>query len=234
MADIQTLVDQLQLEFQDFDIQIILALNEITLEVPKEHLLTICKTLRDHQAFKFEMLMDVCGVDYLEYGIAEWSTEETTETGFSRGVEKQLVERINSWDKPRFAVAYHFLSLTHNHRLRLRVFTEGEPPHIDSVHGLWNSANWSEREVFDLFGIIFDGHPDLRRILTDYGFSGHPFRKDFPLIGNVEPRYDYTAGKIVYEPVSIQPRILVPKVIRTDTSHSMPQATPPNQEKSNA
>ncbi len=120
----------------------------------------------------------------------------------------------------RFAVVYHLLSISKNHRLRLRVFCdEGEPPVIDSVNEIWNSANWFEREAFDLFGILFRGHPDLRRLLTDYGFIGHPFRKDFPLIGNVEVRYDPEKGRVVYQPVSIQPRVLVPKVIRHDSRY---------------
>jgi NADH-quinone oxidoreductase subunit C len=168
------------------------------------------------------MLIDLCGVDFLYYGVDEWEKEETTKTGFSRGV-LPFSEKKSIWPKPRFAVVYHLLSLTHSHRVRLRSFPfEGDPPMIDSVMDIWNSANWYEREAFDLFGIIFKGHPDLRRILTDYGFIGHPFRKDFPVIGNVEMRYDAAQQRCIYEPVSIQPRTLVPKVIRKDTRYKRP------------
>lgn len=131
-------------------------------------------------------------------------------------------EKIHNakWDKPRFAVVYHLLSVTLNQRMRLKVFVEGEPPQVDSVIDIWPSVNWFEREAFDLFGILFKGHPDLRRILTDYGFIGHPFRKDFPLIGNVEMRYDASQKRVIYEPVSIERRTLVPKVIRHDNRYT--------------
>src|SRR5207247_2004151 len=138
---------------------------------------------------------------------------------FSRGVDMSRRLKVNPWKKPRFGVVYHLLSYQHNHRVRLRAFADGEPPMVDSVIDIWESANWFEREVFDLYGILFKGHPDLRRILTDYGFVGHPFRKDFPLIGNVEMRYDATLARCVYEPVSIRPRTLVPKVIRKDNRY---------------
>ena len=172
-----------------------IAFQELTLELAPEHLLEVCLFLKETSLLKFEMLMDVCGVDYLDYGVSEWTTFESTKTGFSRGVERRDGEResLNGANmisnKPRFAVVYHLLSITHNHRIRLKVFANGEPPMVPSVVNIWNSANWFEREAFDLFGIHFEGHPDLRRILTDYGFIGHPFRKDFPLIGNVEMRY---------------------------------------------
>lgn len=196
-----------------------IAHNQLTVEVVHESIHPICHALRDEAPFNFEMLMDVCGVDYLQYGISQWQTESTTFTGFSRAVETVHPERVVAWDKPRFAVIYHLLSYKNNHRVRLRAFPAGEPPLLDSVMDIWESANWFERETFDLFGILFKGHPDLRRILTDYGFVGHPFRKDFPLIGNVEMRYDATLQRCVYEPVSIQPRTLVPKVIRTDNRY---------------
>jgi NADH-quinone oxidoreductase subunit C len=170
--------------------------------------------------------MDVCGVDYLDYGFSEWATEETTLTGFSRGVESEP-KRVIPWHKPRFAVVYHLLSVSLNHRIRLRTFPLGEPPIVNSVIEIWESANWFEREAFDLFGIMFEGHPDLRRILTDYGFIGHPFRKDFPLIGNVEPRYDAAEQRVIYEPVSILPRTLVPKVIREDNRYATPANNKP-------
>ena len=163
--------------------------DELCFEVEPEHLLSVCRTLRDAAELRFEMLMDVCGVDYLEYGLDEWQTASATRSGFSRGVERGRPRAPH--DGARFAVAYQLLSITHNVRLRLRArCVDAEDPIIDSVVDIWPAANWFEREAFDLFGILFNGHPDLRRILTDYGFIGHPFRKDFPLIGNVEVRYD--------------------------------------------
>jgi len=197
---------------------------EVTLEVPAGNLLEVCTTLRDDPDFGFKQLIDVCGVDYLEYGTADWETSRTaTASGFSRGVEKQVDEE-DSANRDRFAVVYHLLSHEHNQRIRLRVMAGGDPPRVDSVMEIWNSANWFERETFDLYGILFDGHPDLRRILTDYGFIGHPFRKDFPLIGEVEMRYDPEKRRVVYEPVSIVPRTLVPKVIRDDKRYSQEDA----------
>lgn len=164
---------------------------ETTITVPRENLVAVCTALRDEPAFGFEQLIDLCGVDYLEYGNGKWNGA-------------------------RFAVVYHLLSQKNNQRVRLRTLLPAEPPIVDSVISIWNSANWFEREAFDLFGIVFEGHPDLRRILTDYGFVGHPFRKDFPLIGNVEMRYDPDKQRVVYEPVSIEPRVTVPRVIRDD------------------
>jgi len=186
---------------------------ELTYEVRSAELVETCRALRDDATFAFEQLVDLTGVDYLDYGRDEWNTESATGTGFSRGVEQ--AGRTVPEDARRFAVAYHLLSVATNRRLRLRAYCEaGEPPMLDSVIEVWKSADWYEREAFDLYGIVFRGHPDLRRILTDYGFIGHPFRKDFPLIGNVEVRYDAAKGRVVYEPVSIEPRTLVPKVIR--------------------
>lgn len=193
--------------------------NEACFEVPSEVLLETCTVLRDEPQFAFESLMDVCGIDYLDYGRAEWETDEASGSGFSRAVESESAHPRRSGER-RFAVVYHLLSVSRNHRLRLRVFCANEePPIIDSVTDIWNSANWFEREAFDLFGILFRGHPDLRRLLTDYGFIGHPFRKDFPLIGNVEVRYDPDKGRVIYQPVSIQARVLVPKVIRDDSRY---------------
>ncbi|PMB54689.1 NADH-quinone oxidoreductase subunit C [Coxiella endosymbiont of Rhipicephalus microplus] len=194
-------------------------LDIIIIELLPSSLLEVCTALRDETPFHFELLLDVCGVDYLKYGTSEWRTEETTNTGFSRGFQENIQEAVTLWNKPRFAVVYHLLSLRHNQRVRLKVYLDSDPPIIPSVVKLWNSADWYEREAFDLFGIIFDGHPDLRRLLTDYGFVGHPFRKDFPLIGEVELRYDAAQQRCVYEPVSIQPRVLVPKVIRSDNRY---------------
>lgn len=197
---------------------------ELTIEVAPADLLEVCTTLRDDAELRFEMLMDVCGVDYLDYGRDEWKTFPATGSGFSRGVNRTSTGAPVEVEKPaprkRFAVVYHLLSIAHNRRLRVRAFCEDdEQPTIDSVYGVWASADWFEREAFDLFGILFKGHPDLRRILTDYGFIGHPFRKDFPLIGNVEVRYDPAKGRVIYEPVSIEPRTLVPKVIRDDNRY---------------
>jgi NADH-quinone oxidoreductase subunit C len=155
-------------------------------------------------------------------GQSYWTTESSTESGFSRGVVRKAVifDESVSFEPRRFAVVYHLLSLDHNARLRLRVYTGSDnPPVVKSLVEVWSSANWFEREAFDLFGILFDGHPDMRRILTDYGFIGHPFRKDFPLIGNVEVRYDSEKGRVAYQPVTIEPRTLVPKVIRHDNRY---------------
>ena len=170
------------------------AFNELNLVVSKDKLLDTCLALRDNDPFACEELIDLTGVDYSEYGNGKW-----------QGL--------------RYAVVYHLLSIKHNHRIRLKVFVDGEPPLVDSVVNIWSSANWYEREAFDLFGIIFEGHPDLRRILTDYGFVGHPFRKDFPLTGNVEMRYDPEKQRVVYQPVSIEPRINQPRVIRDDNRY---------------
>lgn len=174
---------------------VILERNELTLEIRREEILNICRVLRDDPAFGFEQLIDVCGVDYRDYAM---EAPARTRKG------------------PRFAVVYHLLSLVHNRRVRLRAYLEDELPLIASVVDIWNSANWFEREAFDLFGIVFEGHPDLRRILTDYGFIGHPFRKDFPLSGHVEMRYDAEKQRVVYQPVTIEPRVLVPRVIREE------------------
>jgi len=190
---------------------------EITLEVSNDNYLSVCEELRDHSDFRFEELMDLCGVDYSTYGQADWETHNSTSSGFERAVDAASLQ-VTHWDKPRFAAVSHLLSITHNHRVRIRVFAEDEEfPMVHSLNDIWPGVNWFEREAFDLFGITFEGHPDLRRILTDYGFVGHPFRKDFPLIGNVEIRYDASERRCVYEPVSIEPRILVPKVIREDS-----------------
>ena len=196
---------------------------ELSYELDKDDLIEVATALRNKADFGFEMLMDVCGVDYLNYGDDEWTTNDATGTGFSRGVERKpvILDEADEFDPKRFAVVYHLLSLHHNIRLRLRVFTGTEnPPIVKSVVDIWNGANWFEREVFDLFGILFEGHPDLRRLLTDYGFIGHPFRKDFPLMCNVEVHYDAEEGRVVYKPVSIEPRTLVPRVIRDDNRYA--------------
>ena len=192
--------------------------DEITAEVPTADWLAVAALLRDTPSLQFAMLLDVAGVDYLDFGRSEWQAEQATGSGFSRGVNRAAGHTLRG--KRRYAVVYHLLSVTHNRRLRLRVWCEGEEdPAVDSVTGIWASANWFEREAFDLFGILFQGHPDLRRLLTDYGFIGHPFRKDFPLIGNVEVRYDPVQKRVVYEPVTIEARTLVPRVIRHDNRY---------------
>jgi len=185
---------------------------ELTYELDKDDLIKVATALRNEADFGFEMLIDVCGVDYLNYGSDEWTTNSASGTGFSRGVEREpvILDEADEFDPRRFAVVYHLLSLQNNVRLRLRIFTgTANPPIVKSVVDIWNSANWFEREAFDLYGIFFEGHPDLRRILTDYGFIGHPFRKDFPVMGNVEVSYDADEGRVVYKPVSIEPRTLV-------------------------
>jgi NADH-quinone oxidoreductase subunit C len=193
---------------------------DVAAEVAPSDLLAVCQELRTDPSLAFEQLIDLSGIDYLDYGREEWRTESSTATGFSRGVDR-IREFVDASPRPaRFAVVYQLLSVTHNWRLRLRCFTQdGEPPVIDSVNDIWSAANWYEREAFDLYGILFKGHPDLRRLLTDYGFIGHPFRKDFPLIGNVEVKYDPAKGRVVYQPVTIEPRTLVPRVIRDDNRY---------------
>ncbi len=220
---IETMAARIDARFKDKMKRIDSICGELTYELAKDDLVAIGTVLHDDEEFGFEQLMDVCGVDYLTYGDVEWTTYSATESGFSRGVAREpvILDEADTFDPRRFAVVYHLLSMQNNVRLRLRVFPgEENPPVIDSVVGIWNSANWFEREAFDLFGILFEGHPDLRRILTDYGFIGHPFRKDFPLIGNVEVSYDAEKGRVAYKPVSIEPRTLVPRVIRDDNRYS--------------
>ena len=174
-------------------VQSFVRLGELTLVIKAPHYAAAMRTLRDHPDCRFEQLIDLCGVDYSDYG---------------DGV----------WEGPRFAVVVHLLSLTYNQRVRVRVFCpDDDLPVVASMVDLWPSANWFEREAFDLFGIVFEGHPDLRRILTDYGFIGHPFRKDFPLSGNVEMRYDPTQQRVIYQPVSIEPREIVPRIVRDES-----------------
>lgn len=202
---------------------------EQTLTVKPKDLHKAAMLLRDTEELGFEQLIDLSCVDYLHYGVDEWSTENATTEGFSRGVQPSTSAYFSFHDAPdtkahegpRFAVVYHLLSITHNWRLRLKSYCDDDAfPRIDSVVDIWSVANWYEREVFDLFGIVFDHHPDLRRLLTDYGFVGHPFRKDFPLVGHVEMRYDSEQKRVIYEPVSIEPRVLVPKVIRHDNRYA--------------
>lgn len=171
------------------------ALGEVTIECRAEDYLAVCQLLRDDPTLKFEQLIDLCGVDYQEYG-------------------------EGSYDGLRYAVVCHFLSVSLNHRVRLRVFAKDEDfPVLPTLVNVWSVANWFEREAFDLYGIMFENHPDLRRLLTDYGFVGHPFRKDFPMIGNVEMRYDPEQQRVIYQPVSIELRNNVPRVIRNEGAH---------------
>jgi NADH-quinone oxidoreductase subunit C len=172
------------------------ALNELTLTVSADSYLAVCQQLRDHPALRFEQLIDLCGMDYSDY-------REGAESAFADG--------------PRFCVVLHLLSVEHNHRLRVKVFApDSDFPRVGSVNPVWAAANWFEREAFDLYGIVFDGHADLRRILTDYGFIGHPFRKDFPVSGHVEMRYDAEQRRVIYQPVTIEPREITPRIIRED------------------
>jgi len=208
------------------------SLGESTIEVLPENWLSVARSLRDEPELKFDLCIDVSGVDYLSYGQTEWDTTNVSSEGFSRGVEGQGAGRFNWAERPRdtrfprrFAVVVHLLSLEHNQRLRMRAFcADDDVPALPSLVDIWPGTNWFEREAFDLFGIVFEGHPDLRRILTDYGFVGHAFRKDFPLIGNVEVRYDPDKKRVVYEPVSIEPRVLVPRTIREDSRYEQANA----------
>ncbi len=168
------------------------SIGELTLVVKAADYYDVMHTLRDDVSLKFEQLIDLCGVDYADYG-------------------------DGAWNGPRFAAVSHLLSITHNWRVRVRVFApDDDLPVVSSVTTIWNSADWYEREAFDLYGLVFEGHPDLRRILTDYGFIGHPFRKDFPVSGYVEMRYDPVQRRVVYQPVTIEPREITPRVIRED------------------
>jgi len=194
--------------------------DQVMLILYSTELVSAMQILRNGRGLFFDMLIDISGVDYLEYGKSDWSTTEASGEGFSRGVEEGIQSEALVIEKMpnRFAVVYQLLSIGLNQRVSVKVFVDNDLLLIPSVISVWQSANWYEREAFDLFGILFDGHPDLRRILTDYEFVGHPFRKDFPLIGHVEMRYDAKQKRVVYEPVSIAPRTLVPKTIR----HSHP------------
>jgi NADH-quinone oxidoreductase subunit C len=194
-ARLQKLSENLKMALADKLVAIHQHVGEITIEASPADLVAVCIILRDHPDLKFEQLIDLCGVDYSSYG-------------------------EGAWQGARFAVVYHLLSVSLNQRVRLKVFaTDDEFPVLASVVGVWPTANWFEREAFDLFGLMFEGHPDLRRILTDYGFVGHPFRKDFPMIGNVEMRYDPSQQRVVYQPVSIEERNNVPRVIRDEGFH---------------
>ncbi|MCK6429287.1 MAG: NADH-quinone oxidoreductase subunit C [Burkholderiaceae bacterium] len=192
MTRLETLAANLKAALGDRIADMTIALGEITIVVRAADHLAVARTLRDDERLKFEQCIDLAGVDYLHYG-------------------------DGTWNGPRFAVVLHLLSVTHNWRVRVRAFCpDDELPLIDSVTGVWPSAGWFEREAFDLYGIVFEGHADLRRILTDYGFVGHPFRKDFPITGYVEMRYDPEQRRVVYQPVTIEPREVTPRVIREE------------------
>ncbi len=184
------------------------AYGELALVINSDDVLEVCQTLKDE--FKFEILIDLCGIDYLTYGESDWNGNASS-SGFGRA--RQAQKSTNQKDQ-RFGVVYHLLSVSSNQRLRVKALLATDNLMIQSVTKIWNCADWFEREAFDLFGILFENHNDLRRILTDYGFVGHPLRKDFPMIGEVEMRYDEELQRVVYEPVSIEPNVNVPRVIR--------------------
>ncbi|QQZ27910.1 NADH-quinone oxidoreductase subunit C [Thiothrix subterranea] len=207
----------------------ILAHGELTLEVAAEHWLEVARFLRHDSMLDFAQLTDLCGVDYLTYGDAEWDVTTASRSGFSRAAQATEADPFDfdaqeegaQFAGKRFAVVIHLLSVSRNLRIRVRTrCDDNDFPVVASLIDIWSSVNWYEREAFDLFGIMFSGHPDLRRILTDYGFVGHPFRKDFPLIGQVEMRYDAEQKRVIYEPVSIEARVLVPRTIRADQRFS--------------
>ncbi len=214
--DQKTLAQRCQTTLGDTIEQLTLEHEQLWLTVAAKDLQPTLLQLRD--TLQFEMLVDIVGVDYGQYGQAEWKTDQATGNGFSRAANRHATQ-LTLREGERFGVMYHLLSLTHNQRLTVTVMLPEADPRVDSAVSVWSAADWHEREVFDMFGILFVGHPDLRRILTDYGFVGHPFRKDFPLSGHVEMRYDETTQRVVYEPVEIEPRILVPRVIRHDNRY---------------
>jgi NADH-quinone oxidoreductase subunit C len=237
----RTLAQRIGALFGDKIAGVTQAHGETTIEVLPENWLAVAQQLRDLEEFRFEQLIDVSGVDYLSYGQVEWDTTDVSAQGFSRGVEGEGAGRFQWSNRPlvsvgghrRFAAVAHLLSVQHNCRVRLRCHAQDDAlPVVPSLTGIWTGANWFEREAFDLFGIVFEGHPDLRRILTDYGFVGYPFRKDFPLIGNVEVRYDEAQQRVIYEPVtSVEPRVLVPRVVRHDSRYDQAQAERTSAEK---
>ena len=198
---------------QKYEIEVSMNQSNVEIKINPEQLIEVATALKSD--LSFELLMDVIAVDYLTYGDVDWKTNNATSTGYSRAVKPTIIPEIDETFKGRFAVFYQLLSVSNNQRLTLKIFTsESNPPSVPSLVNIWSSADWFEREAFDLMGIHFDGHPDLRRILTDYGFIGHPFRKDFPTNGNLEVVYDEEREEVVYQPVSISTRPGVPRVIR--------------------
>ena len=229
---VEQLAEQLKQHFGGTLAGCRVALDEVTIEVAADRLRDVARVLRDEPAFRFEQLIDLCGVDYLSWGTDEWSRGELSDSGYSRGVEGAgSTGRLHFGDEaqksdrdtPRFAAVIHLLSYSNNQRLRVRCYApDDDAPILPTLTDIWPGSDWFEREAFDLYGILFDGHPDLRRILTDYGFVGHPFRKDFPLVGHVEMRYDPERARVIYQPVTIEPRVLVPKVVREDNRYARP------------
>ena len=211
--DRQSHTEALEEVLQKYEIEVSMNQSNHEIKINPEQLIEVATTLKNN--LSFELLMDVIAVDYLTYGDVDWKTNNATSTGYSRAVKPTIIPEIDETFKGRFAVFYQLLSVSNNQRLTLKVFTsESNPPSVPSLVDIWSSADWFEREAFDLMGIHFDGHPDLRRILTDYGFIGHPFRKDFPTNGNLEVVYDEEKEEVVYQPVSISTRPGVPRVIR--------------------
>lgn len=208
----------LQNAYVSESVQLFSAHGEFTLEVPKEEVYDTLIKLRDDNACQFDTLIDLCGVDYSAFGMTEWQTNDATSQGFSRAKAPSDISTLT----PKLAVVYHLLSTKLNHRIRVKTFCD-ETHIVPTVSTIWAGADWFEREAYDMYGILFEGHPDLRRILTDYGFIGHPFRKDFPVSGHVEMRYDAESKRCVYEPVDLEPRVLVPKVIREDNRQESSQ-----------
>ena len=211
--DSKTKMESIVTKLGAFDIEASMNQSNPEIKVKNDQLIEIAQILREDQSY--ELLLDVIAVDYLTFGNADWKTNTATNTGYSRAVQPTIIPEIDVIFKDRFAVFYQLLSVSTNQRLTVKVFaSESNPPTVPSVVSIWSSADWFEREAFDLMGIHFEGHPDLRRILTDYGFIGHPFRKDFPTNGNLEVVYDEEKGEVVYQPVSISTRPSVPRVIR--------------------
>ena len=211
--DSKTKMESIVTKLGAFDIEASMNQSNPEIKVKNDQLIEIAQILREDQSY--ELLLDVIAVDYLTFGNADWKTNTATNTGYSRAVQPTIIPEIDATFKDRFAVFYQLLSVSTNQRLTVKVFaSESNPPTVPSVVSIWSSADWFEREAFDLMGIHFEGHPDLRRILTDYGFIGHPFRKDFPTNGNLEVVYDEVKGEVVYQPVSISTRPSVPRIIR--------------------
>lgn len=218
LEELEEALDELIEEVDHFaDCNWTRSFSEVTLNVPRTQLLPVMRTLRENTTVAFEQCIDVCGVDYSAYGKSEWDAETAPDLGFARAATEHYIESPATQN--RFAVVYHLLSYTLNHRLRVKVMLDADYPVVDSVRSIWTGVDWFEREAFDMYGIMFSGHPDLRRILTDYGFVGHPFRKDFPLVGHVEMKYDEKEGRVVYQPVTLEPRTQVPRIVRHDSRY---------------
>lgn len=217
LEDLGQALDELIEENERFaDCSWSLAHGELTLKVPSANFYRVMEILHGNSATDMDQCVDVCGVDYGAYGNSNWEADGSG-TGFSRAT--QPLDHVQMPNSERYAVVYHLLSLRRNHRLRVKVYLDAEYPVVESVTPIWRGADWFERETFDMYGILFAGHTDLRRILTDYGFVGHPLRKDFPLVGQVEMRYDPELGRVVYEPVTIEQRPQVPRVVRQDSRY---------------